>query len=1215
MVTSLLRISLVLSLYLLLFQQTAAARTEMEQAKIWFESGQTKRALKLLRKVHLREQSYNFTFNYAYYLSLDEQTEKAIQLFNNLIASNPKRYEADLELAFLYERLGAYETASVVLEQAVERGGNENLNIISKYAAIQLHFGQTEKAINILKTYHPKKEELVQYLGIWASANFDHGNYQEALVSYNKLVRLKPESKYFHFLLANTYRRMAQYSKAEIIYEELKNAYPSDAKIWFENATLYGEMTRFDEALVEMKEAKKLYTQQEDIAKAEFSEKTYNEILLQKANFLMKKQDFARACPLLNKLYMKTSKKDYGLRTAYCFITANQFEAAEMIYVGLIESFPAEIDVYLEYYDVLRKVNLDEKAREILEIYIDKYGYNEQKIIARLASVYIAEKDYRSALDILHVGQPPDKEPYLSFLFLSGIAYSKLKDPDKALNILEQVASIAPELIKDPKDLLVAIQDGNDIGYQGIILFETYNQFGLSPTILIKRASFYLVIKNWDKAMEDSQKLLNDSTIPEDSYIRSTAKAIILECKIGLGLDYSTQGNLSRSVELFQEVYLQDPSPRNALNYAYFSSIINRSDRSEVILLNLRKTNPDHPEIALMMSEILLREHRADEVLEYLPVNIGFNHVYDEQMSNLLIKALFEQGLLSEMEETLEAIRVLKGALPLSLKPYDAALQTEYGNFLQTLNIWRDIAEQMPEDAGVQLEVISSFMKLQRYEDAELLFQQLLLKFNDEPIIWLHWTRFLLNRNRIPEAKKAGKKTKQLLQKEHSDFWTNLGRLLLLSQVHATLGEFDEAEEILKHVLELSPHHFQAHNQLAYLYIEKDDFSNAEEFFLKTEKLQPQNPYTKPALASVYMKANHPGKSRYWEREAIPSAKKINHGVEQLRSNSLGVFGYRPLDGVGTQLSFARITARPNAMMLVRESLFSDQPLTGFEINQTILKGSVGYFAPQLPGFWLNYLNVQNSNSIETSLNIFEPEVHGALSFPQGLLTIRPKASFLFENFKNSEKSQKYTLGTLNLNWKPTSSRLVFGNQTTYGVQRIDNFQVPGEFFQTTASASWRKGEQSIAEEMSFRHDQTSDGLEFSTFITGTSYRQKIGSSLFINTYLKTETLFQTGDDSRFFGLEPILSLETSFFDQNAFPYVSFHPSFSFVEGNISTMKVYQYEWGLIYQNKTPLPTKVDDEWYQYDIPYRIQISLQQTVYPNLPVLPSQALFFTFRAI
>ena len=77
---------------------------------------------------------YGHGIGIAYYHTVAGQNDLAEQTLSSLIAYQPEKYGADVELARLYMSLKQYKTALRSIESSYNRGGDKNTGVVVSYA-------------------------------------------------------------------------------------------------------------------------------------------------------------------------------------------------------------------------------------------------------------------------------------------------------------------------------------------------------------------------------------------------------------------------------------------------------------------------------------------------------------------------------------------------------------------------------------------------------------------------------------------------------------------------------------------------------------------------------------------------------------------------------------------------------------------------------------------------------------------------------------------------------------------------------------------------------------------------------------------------------------------------------------------------------------------------------------------------------------------------
>ena len=127
-----------------------------------------------------------------------------------------------------------------------------------------------------------------------------------------------------------------------------------------------------------------------------------------------------------------------------------------------------------------------------------------------------------------------------------------------------------------------------------VVLMEAYQQFGMTPTLLVKRAGINLGNGEWQKAIDDCKLVLDNPDVDPSSSPAGGARAITQEAKVGMAKEIFGNGEAIRGVKLLQEVYFEDPSSSNAITLGVFANLIGQSNRSEIILKDAINKDPNN---------------------------------------------------------------------------------------------------------------------------------------------------------------------------------------------------------------------------------------------------------------------------------------------------------------------------------------------------------------------------------------------------------------------------------------------------------------------------------------------------------------------------------------------------------------------------------------------------------------------------------------------
>jgi len=154
--------------------------------------------------------------------SLKNEIDSSISIYEKLVITNPKDMDMKYKLALMYEEVGKYDKALLMLD-TIEDNIGENENILISKHKIYSKTGRQDKAIAELKKaieYYPENYNL---LGLLAEYYADIKNYDEAHKYYNMLLIKDPENDKTQLSYAEFLRSTNEYDKAFKYYKDAVN--------------------------------------------------------------------------------------------------------------------------------------------------------------------------------------------------------------------------------------------------------------------------------------------------------------------------------------------------------------------------------------------------------------------------------------------------------------------------------------------------------------------------------------------------------------------------------------------------------------------------------------------------------------------------------------------------------------------------------------------------------------------------------------------------------------------------------------------------------------------------------------------------------------------------------------------------------------------------------------------------------------------------------
>jgi tetratricopeptide (TPR) repeat protein len=154
--------------------------------------------------------------------SFKNEIDSSISIYEKLVLTNQQDMDMKYKLALMYEEVGKYDKALLMLN-AIEDVIGENENILISKHKIYSKTGRNDEAIAELKKaieYYPENYNL---LGLLAEYYADIGNYDEAHRYYNMLLIKDPENDKTELSYAEFLRSTSEYDKAFRYYKDAIN--------------------------------------------------------------------------------------------------------------------------------------------------------------------------------------------------------------------------------------------------------------------------------------------------------------------------------------------------------------------------------------------------------------------------------------------------------------------------------------------------------------------------------------------------------------------------------------------------------------------------------------------------------------------------------------------------------------------------------------------------------------------------------------------------------------------------------------------------------------------------------------------------------------------------------------------------------------------------------------------------------------------------------
>lgn len=143
------------------------------------------------------------------------QAPAARQRFETLLAQDPKNIQALLALAELRERAGdAPKDIAALVRKAIEADPQQPASRV-KLVDHYLQRGDAKQAVGVAQDAVAAIGAQKDLLEAQGRAHIAAGDFQQAIASYNRIVRLQPQSEEPHLTLARAYRAMGNPAAAQ----------------------------------------------------------------------------------------------------------------------------------------------------------------------------------------------------------------------------------------------------------------------------------------------------------------------------------------------------------------------------------------------------------------------------------------------------------------------------------------------------------------------------------------------------------------------------------------------------------------------------------------------------------------------------------------------------------------------------------------------------------------------------------------------------------------------------------------------------------------------------------------------------------------------------------------------------------------------------------------------------------------------------------------
>ncbi len=470
-----------------------------------------------------------------------------------------------------------------------------------------------------------------------------------------------------------------------------------------------------------------------------------------------------------------------------------------------------------------------ESARNYFEIYIEIAG-KEQAPLEQLATIYLQQQAYRSAIDLLEdiaAAFPND----IAILSKLAQAYEGVGDAPRAMAVLERATSIRQGNPRLQTQLAISRLQA---GFPTRGINDLRKVFGLDESQALAGLPLAVALLqrgDYEGALDVAKKL--SSAAPNE-----------LTYKNIMGIALVGMGDLPAAKTLFEFMLTIDPdSPAAFINLAKIERRTGHYDKAESILQDLLQTRPDDPQLMVELSRLELTRGEPDVALRWAR-NAALHGKDTFEIQKYLIELLVKLG---DPAAALKVALEQDSVHPDDYRVQQALVNTQLaaGESAQASSILRAMASNAKYNAEKLKEIGRLQIAAGAIEEASYtLFKALQgnpAHFDARVLL----TEAEIKLGRLDEAFSRAAGLKQ-------DYPALPVGFRLAGDVLMRRGHYVEAASEFKRGLELSPNnHFVILLHLAQRAI--PDLSAAEKSLLTWLSDNPKDLFVRNALAELYL--------------------------------------------------------------------------------------------------------------------------------------------------------------------------------------------------------------------------------------------------------------------------------------------------------------------------------------------------------------------------
>ena len=294
-------------------------------------------------------------YDFAYKMHKENKTDDAISAYKAVIAKDPAKADAYVNLAICYASKEDYSNAENILNTAKSKFPSNSL---------------------ITKTLQEVKSDSISTKLASANSNYEKKDYKNAIKEY---MEINPPSEDSLLGIAASYQALEDYNNAIVYYKKAENLNPKNPEIPYYIGYLYSEQQNWTEAEAYLKKAVQLNPQSE--AKTLLSYVTQNVSLsvLNQGIDLFEKHDYTNAISKFNTVLKQEISNAYAYYyRALIYDEQKQTKLAINDYLSVLKysnDFPIANYMLAIDYDSLENYK---EAYKYYKMFVAKYSTEDE---------------------------------------------------------------------------------------------------------------------------------------------------------------------------------------------------------------------------------------------------------------------------------------------------------------------------------------------------------------------------------------------------------------------------------------------------------------------------------------------------------------------------------------------------------------------------------------------------------------------------------------------------------------------------------------------------------------------------------------------------------------------------------------------------------------------------------------------------------------------